>query len=81
MSADLKEARHEAVRRFLKRRRQEAELSQAELAARMGRPQSFVSDTETGQHRVTVVDFMEFADALGFDVRSAIRRLYETKAK
>jgi hypothetical protein len=54
MSAELKEARHDAVRRFLKRRRQEAELSQAKLAACMGRPQSFISDTETGQHKVTV---------------------------
>lgn len=80
MSRDIKSPRHDAVRRFLKERRQRAELSQAELAARMGRPQAFVSAIETGQHRVSVVEFCEFADALGFDVRSAIRRIHEAKA-
>jgi hypothetical protein len=32
-----------------------------------------------GQHRVSVVEFLEFADALGFDPRSAIRRISAVK--
>jgi len=81
MSRDISSPRHEAVRRFLKERRQRAELTQAELAARMDRPQAYISAVETGQQRVTVVEFCEFADVLGFDVRSAIRRIHEAKAK
>jgi transcriptional regulator with XRE-family HTH domain len=71
----------EAVRCFLKERRQRAELSQAELTAKMDRPQAYISAVETGQQRVTVVEFCEFVDALGFDPRSAIRRIHEAKAK
>jgi transcriptional regulator with XRE-family HTH domain len=81
MSRNISSPRHEAVRRFLKERRQRAELTQAELAAKMDRPQAYVSAVETGQQRVTVVEFCEFADLLGFDMRSAIRRIHESKAK
>ena len=42
-------------------------LTQAELAARLGRPQSFVSKYETGERRLDVVEFLEVADALGLD--------------
>jgi hypothetical protein len=47
----------------------------------MGRPQAFVSAIETGQQRVTVVEFLEFADALGFDPQSAIRRIHAAPAQ
>ena len=78
---EFKSPRHDAVRRYLKMKRVEAELSQGELAARMGRRQQWISDIESGQHRVSVVEFLEFADALGFDVRSAIRRLHAVPAR
>ena len=41
----------------------------------MGRQQSFVSAFESGQHRGSVVEVMDFAEAIGFDLRSAIRRI------
>ncbi len=78
---ELKSPRHDAVRRFIKRKRQEADLSQAKLAARMGRRQQWVSDIEKGSHRVTIVEFLELAEALGFDARSAIRHIQSKPAK
>jgi transcriptional regulator with XRE-family HTH domain len=81
MSRDIKPSRHEAVRCFLQSKRREADISQGKLAARMGRSQQWVSDAESGQHHVSIVEFCEFADALHFDIRSAIRRIHETKAK
>jgi hypothetical protein len=39
------------------------------------RPQSFISAVERGQHRVSVVEFLEFAEAIGFDAPAAIRRI------
>jgi transcriptional regulator with XRE-family HTH domain len=78
---EVRSPRHEAVRQFLRMKRLEAELSQGGLAERMGRKQQWISDVESGEHRVTVVEFCEFAEALHFDIRSAIRRIYETKAK
>jgi transcriptional regulator with XRE-family HTH domain len=78
---EMKSPRHDAVRRFLKRQRQDAELSQVELAARMGRRQQWVSDIEKGQHRVSVVEFLEWSDALGFDAQAAIRHLQSVRPK
>jgi predicted transcriptional regulator len=75
MNGTSKLARHEALRRFLKLQRQGAEITQHQLAERMGQYRSFVSAVETGQHRVTVVEFLDWADALDFDPCEAIRRV------
>lgn len=50
--------------RFLGRLRQarrEARLTQLEVAARMRKPQSFVSKCESGERRVDVVELAAFA--------------------
>jgi transcriptional regulator with XRE-family HTH domain len=69
------EDRELALRWLLKEKRLLAGLTQKQLAERMGRVQSFVSDSENGQHRVSVVEFLRFCDALELDPRSAIRRV------
>jgi len=66
---------HEELRRLLKERRQRAGLTQKEVAARLGRPQRFIPQIETGSHRVTVVELLELAEAIGFDARAAVARL------
>lgn len=51
-------------RRFLKRlrqARQQAGLTQIEVARALRRPQSFVSKCESGERRVDVVELEEFA--------------------
>ena len=47
--------------------RTEANLSQADVALRLDRPQSFVTKYETGERRIDVVEFIEIAEAVGFD--------------
>ena len=47
--------------------RKEAGLTQAILAGRLGRPQSFVSKYETGERRLDVLEFREVARAVGFN--------------
>lgn len=73
--------RHDELRRLLIERRQRAGLSQGELGARLGRNQRYISRIETGQHRVTVVDLIEIAEALGFDPMAAVRRVVKAKAE
>lgn len=58
---------------LLVRARKQAGLSQAELATRLGRPQSFVSKCERGERRVDVVEFVLIADALGVDAGAFIQ--------
>jgi transcriptional regulator with XRE-family HTH domain len=52
-----------------------ANLSQEEIARRLGRPQSFVSKYELGERRLDVVELLEVCAALGVDVRYVIREL------
>ncbi len=50
-------------------------LSQAELAAKISRPQSFVSKYELGERRLDVVEFLEVAEALGVNPARVIRKV------
>ena len=45
--------------------RRQANITQQELAARLGKPQSFVSEYERGQRRVDVVELLVISRALG----------------
>lgn len=62
--------------------RKQAELTQEELARRLGRDQAFVSLIETGQRRVDVIEFIRIAGAIGVDPSelfgNVLRRLKST---
>lgn len=45
--------------------RRDAGLTQAEVAAKIGKPQSYVSKYESGERRLDVVEFCEIARSLG----------------
>ena len=47
--------------------RRRANVTQQELAARLGKPQSFVSEYERGQRRVDVVEFLVISLVLGVE--------------
>ena len=47
--------------------RRKANMTQVELAARLGKPQSFVSALEAGKRRVDVIEFLLIARTLGAD--------------
>jgi transcriptional regulator with XRE-family HTH domain len=58
--------------------RRGANITQQELAARLAKPQSFVSEYERGQRRVDVVELLVISRALGvdpFDLFGEIARL------
>ncbi|MGO8671667.1 MAG: helix-turn-helix domain-containing protein [Capsulimonadaceae bacterium] len=47
--------------------RKQAGLTQAELADRLSRPQSYVSKYERGERRLDVIEFFDVASAIGID--------------
>jgi transcriptional regulator with XRE-family HTH domain len=55
--------------------RKEAGLTQADLAVRLRRPQSFISKYERGERRLDVVEFLDVASALEIDPIRFLRRL------
>lgn len=75
MARTFDSARHEALRAFLVEKRDKSGLRQVDLAKRLKRNQQYVSYVESGQKLVEVVELMEWAEALGFDAREAIKHL------
>lgn len=67
---------YDRFRRLLVEARKTVGLSQAELAARLSRPQSFVSKIERGERRLDVVEFFEVAQALGIDAIQFLTQFY-----
>lgn len=52
------------LRQLLREARETAELTQAQLADRLGRPQSFVSKYESGERYLDVIEFVDVCHAL-----------------
>jgi ribosome-binding protein aMBF1 (putative translation factor) len=60
---------------LLRQVRTEAGLTQTDVAARLGQPQSFVSKYESGERRLDVLELREVCRALGVSLPEFIRRL------
>ncbi|HEY9402698.1 MAG TPA: helix-turn-helix transcriptional regulator [Pyrinomonadaceae bacterium] len=63
------------MRTLLVEAREGAGLSQQDVAARMGKHQTFVSKVEQGQRRLDLIEFLQMAEVLGIDAHSFIRKL------
>ena len=61
--------------------REKAGLNQYELAARVGKPQSYISKIERSARRLTLVDLEEIARALESDPIGLLTPLYRGRAK
>lgn len=75
MPRTLSSALQGRLAELLTREREAAGLTQAQVAARLGRHQPFISTIEAGQRRVDVVEFLELAEAIGFDPCTLIEDL------
>lgn len=65
MPSSIFTQRHQEFIAFIASVRKAAEITQVELAEKLGRPQSFVSKVERGERRLDVIEFCEVAEALG----------------
>lgn len=61
----LRSAARSLLRRILKAKRKAAGFTQAELADRLGRPQSYVAKYESDARRMDVIELIAIARALG----------------
>ena len=69
---------YQRFREILVEARKKQELSQAALAERLGRLQTFVSKYERGERRLDVIEFLDVAAALGLDPHTVLRQLQVT---
>lgn len=61
-------------RTFLRQRRREAGFRQADLAERLGVPQSFVSKYESGERLLTFIEAVLILKELGTNVNEAAKQ-------
>ena len=60
---------------YLRQLREEADLTQRELGKRVGKPQSWVQNCETGSRRIDIREFIAWAQACDISPKVALNRL------
>jgi transcriptional regulator with XRE-family HTH domain len=75
MTSSVYTHRYRRFRDLLVEARQAKKLSQATLAEKLGRLQTFVSKYERGERRLDVVEFLEVAHALAIDPHKVLKQV------
>ena len=65
---------YQRLLRLLRSLREEAGLTQRELGKRLGKPQSWIYNCETGNRRVDLAEFVAWATACNVNPRVAFAR-------
>jgi transcriptional regulator with XRE-family HTH domain len=69
MEKSIHSARYRAFLRLLKKARQDAGLTQIQLAQKIGETQTLVSKCERGERRIDVVELQTFCQAFGVSLK------------
>ncbi|MBA3312565.1 MAG: helix-turn-helix domain-containing protein [Planctomycetota bacterium] len=75
MEKQTHDPKRRVLRELLRDLRREQGLRQADVAARVGEPQSFVSKYETGERRLDVIALREVCHVLGVSLAEFAERL------
>jgi len=67
-----------ALREILRTRRKSLGLRQADLALRLGMPQSFVSKYESGERLLTFVEVLVIIEALSLNIETVAKGITST---
>lgn len=78
MSNRLWDKQQLAFRETLKDIRQQAGLTQQELARRLDKPQSYISKYENGERRLDYLELREICSQLGYSVEE-FEAIYSTR--
>lgn len=79
MPAALNTPEYQLLRQLLVEARERSKLTQAEVAKRLNRVQSFVSKYELGERRLDVIDFMHVCASLGVDPADLLRQIAKSR--
>ena len=72
--------RYGRFRALLRKIREESGLSQAALARKLGKPQTFISKSEIGERRIDFLETLDFCVACGVSASQFIERLQKGTA-
>ncbi len=71
----MHDPRYAAMRELLFAERERQGLTQVDVAAALGKPQSYVSKYERGERRLDLVEFVLVAQAMSSDPIALLRQL------
>lgn len=74
MTRSLRTPGHQALMQVLVETRKSKGITQQELADRLDRPQSYIAKVETGERRLDVIEFIEWASYLDTDAADLLRK-------
>lgn len=75
MALSIWDSQRLAVQQLVREMRKEAGLTQAELAALLDRPQSYVSKYESGERRLDIIELNELCRTCGVSLVDFCNRL------
>lgn len=78
MTRYLRTSRHKALLSALTKARTNAGLTQRELARRLDRAHSFVGKIKSGKRQLNVLEFCDYASALGTDAADLLRSVLKS---
>ena len=81
MAALLSSPEYRQLRALLIQARERADLTQADVAAKLGRPQSFVSKYESGERRLDVVHFLQICAALEIEPAEIVDKISRPRTR
>ncbi len=75
MTKSVFSKQYDLLRQILVTARQQHKLTQAQVAAKLDKPQSFVSKYERGERRLDVIEFLDVARVLEIEPSSVIEKI------
>jgi transcriptional regulator with XRE-family HTH domain len=75
MEKSIYSARYRALLQLLKKVREDAGLTQTQLARKIGETQTFVSKCERGERRIDVIELHTFCRAFGVSLKQFVAAL------
>lgn len=75
MRDTLRSPRQIKLRKLLRDLREKNGLTQADVAARLDKPQSFVAKYEGGERRLSAIEFIDVVRALDLEPVAVLRQL------
>lgn len=75
MPGSLGSPRYNAFIKLMIEARQDADLTQQQVADQLGKPQSYIAKYERGERRLDIIEFLDLADVLNIDVNKALKQL------
>jgi transcriptional regulator with XRE-family HTH domain len=77
MRDTLRSPQQKQLRTLLRELRSRHQLTQAEVAKRLAKPQSFVAKYERGERRLSAIEFIHVARALGVEPVALLRQVID----